>query len=100
MLQFKKNIIYEKNYEKLDPNVKKFYNYTKSLKFDENPNYFFLKNLVTEIAEKSKISLDDQFEWCKNNKEKENFVKSNSKIKEGALVRQKSCVKPTENNQV
>jgi len=46
--------------------VKKFYNYTKSLKFDENPNYFFLKNLVTEIAEKSKISMDDNFEWCKN----------------------------------
>ena len=50
-----------------------FINYTRDLRFDDRPDYGFLKRLVKTISEKEKIEFDFNFEW--NNKKLENVSK-------------------------
>jgi len=47
-----------------------FINYTRDLRFDDRPDYGFLKRLIKTISEKEKIEFDFNFEW--NNKKLEN----------------------------
>ncbi len=46
-----------------------FMHYVRDLKFEEKPNYFFLKSLLKEVADVFKIEFDGIFDW--NNKEYE-----------------------------
>lgn len=40
-----------------------FINYTRELKFDDRPDYAFLKKLMKSIADKEKIEMDFAFDW-------------------------------------
>jgi hypothetical protein len=42
-----------------------FINYTRELRFDDRPDYGFLKKLVKTMAEREKIEFDYQFDWAK-----------------------------------
>ena len=43
--------------------IKIFIDYTRNLKFEENPNYSFLKGLFVSILEKEKCCFDFCFDW-------------------------------------
>ena len=49
-----------------------FINYTRDLRFDDRPDYGFLKRLIKTISEKEKIEFDFNFEW--NSKKLENVI--------------------------
>ena len=38
-------------------------NYTRGLKFDEKPDYDFLRKKIMSVAEKNNIEFDDKFDW-------------------------------------
>jgi hypothetical protein len=40
-----------------------FIQYTRELKFDENPDYDYLKKLIQTIADRNTIILDDNYDW-------------------------------------
>ncbi len=42
-----------------------FINYTRDLKFDDRPDYSFLKKLIKTIADKDKIVFDNHFDWIR-----------------------------------
>lgn len=42
-----------------------FINYTRELKFDDRPDYSFLKKLIKSISDKEKFELDFAFDWAK-----------------------------------
>lgn len=60
------NILYHLNLEE----IQVFINYTRDLRFDDRPDYGFLKRIVKTISEREKIDFDFNFEW--NNKKLEN----------------------------
>jgi hypothetical protein len=37
--------------------------YVKSLRFDEEPNYLYLRNSFLKIAERERVQIDHVFEW-------------------------------------
>ena len=50
-----------------------FINYTRELKFDDRPDYVFLKRLLKAVAEREKIEFDTVFDWVV--KKQENVLK-------------------------
>ena len=60
---------------------KDYLNYCRGLKFEEEPDYEYLRDLFQQLASKVKIELDGRFDWspnptkisrtCKNNEQKE-----------------------------
>ena len=68
--------------EGLPNEVKIFIEYTKNLKFEENPHYLFLKNILREIAIKNSINFNySKFDWIIK-KEKKNNKDNNEKDNE------------------
>ncbi len=47
-----------------------FIHYTRDLRFDDRPDYGFLKRLIKTIGDREKIEFDWNFEWV--NKKAEN----------------------------
>ena len=43
--------------------IQVFIHYTRDLRFDDRPDYGFLKRLVKTIAEREKIEFDYNFDW-------------------------------------
>lgn len=43
-----------------------FIHYTRDLKFDDRPDYGFLRRLFKTIFEKEKLEFDNDFDWFKN----------------------------------
>ena len=66
---------------KLPDAFKDYLNYCRGLKFEEEPDYEYLRDLFQQLASKLKIELDGRFDWspnptkisrtCKNNEQKE-----------------------------
>jgi casein kinase I family protein HRR25 len=54
-------MIYFNNLEE----IQVFIHYTRDLRFDDRPDYGFLKRLIKTIAEREKIEFDYQFDWVK-----------------------------------
>jgi hypothetical protein len=42
-----------------------FIHYTRDLRFDDRPDYGFLKRLIKTISDREKIEMDYQFDWIK-----------------------------------
>lgn len=58
-----------------------FINYTRDLKFDDRPDYAYLRRLLKSIADKEKFELDFMFDWVmmkkkENEEETTNIEKS------------------------
>ena len=45
-----------------------FIHYTRDLKFDDRPDYGFLKRLFKTIFDREKLEFDNDFDWFKNPK--------------------------------
>jgi len=54
-----------------------FINYTRDLKFDDRPDYSYLKRLLKGIADKEKFELDFMFDWVVKKKETEECQTNN-----------------------
>jgi hypothetical protein len=64
-----------------------FIHYTRDLKFDDRPDYGFLKKLIKTTAEREKIEFDYQFDWVKKQDEKKDDESEESKkIREAMQV--------------
>lgn len=48
-----------------------FINYTRDLKFDDRPDYGYLRRLLKTIADKDQIQYDYMFDWVIKKKEQE-----------------------------
>ena len=56
-------------------------NYAKELKFEERPDYNYLKSLIKKIAEENEIMFDTEFDWViKQKNDKENEEKKENKL--------------------
>ncbi len=40
-----------------------FLNYTRDLRFDDRPDYAYLKKLITAVIEREQIKIDYNFDW-------------------------------------
>jgi len=47
-----------------------FINYNRNLRFDDRPDYGYLKKLIRTIGDREKIDFDNNFDWI--NKKNEN----------------------------
>lgn len=59
--------------------IMQFINYTRELKFDDKPDYVYLKKLIKAISDREKLELDFVFDWAI--KKSENTVKINKNKK-------------------
>lgn len=57
----------EKFYKNLPFELGKLIQYSKNLKFEERPNYEYLRNLLREAALKNGIELDRKYDWEEQN---------------------------------
>lgn len=48
-----------------------FINYTRDLKFDDRPDYSYLRRLLKTIAEREQIQMDHAFDWVLKKKQQE-----------------------------
>jgi len=72
-----------------------FLNYTRDIKFDEKPDYTFVKNLFKKIMDKEKIEIDYNFDWVvKKQQEVVENTESGGKIESTTNV----ATKGTNNN--
>lgn len=53
---------YLKFYNILDE-IQVFIHYTRDLRFDDRPDYGFLKRLIKTISDREKIEFDFNFDW-------------------------------------
>jgi hypothetical protein len=56
--------------------------YVKSLKFEEKPDYPYLKNLFKVLFKKLGYEMDYKYEWVKPNVDKANEEEDNNKYKD------------------
>lgn len=68
-----------------------FINYTRELKFDDRPDYGYLRRLFKQISEKEKFELDFVFDWVLRRKEleEEENKDGESNIKGGQIDNKK-----------
>ena len=52
-----------------------FINYTRDLKFDDRPDYNYLKRLLKSISDKEKFEFDFNFDWIIKRKQAEEEAK-------------------------
>ena len=60
---------------RLPSEFKEFLVYTRNLRFDEDPNYDFLKNLIKSVMISNDFEFDDLYDWKVERKKRENSVK-------------------------
>ena len=48
-----------------------YMNYCRKLRFDERPDYGYLKNLFKDLFQKSAFELDHKYDWVVDKKEQE-----------------------------
>ena len=66
----------------------KYMKYAKSLKFEQEPNYQYLKNLFREILNKCNITMDKYvLSWCKKNEKKININMNTNNFEQKILQR-------------
>ena len=70
----KLSISVERLCHELPSELKDYVNYCRALKFDEEPDYEYLRGLFRQLASKLKIDLDGVFDWSET---------SNCKTKNG-----------------
>ena len=63
MLEVKRNTNSDELCENIAPQFKMFLDYVRELKFDEKPNYKYLKELFTGLQKDLNISDDIPFDW-------------------------------------
>lgn len=56
-----------------------FINYTRELKFDDRPDYGYLRRLLKVIAEREKIEFDHVFDWVIKRKQIEDEESKDNK---------------------
>ena len=54
-----------------------FLHYARDLRFDDRPDYGFLKRLIKTMSDKEKIEFDNQFDWITQQKENVNNYNNN-----------------------
>lgn len=47
--------------------TKTFITYARELRFEDKPDYNFLKNLIRKMAERENIKFDYEFDWSSKN---------------------------------
>ena len=53
--------------------IQVFIHYTRDLRFDDRPDYGFLKRLIKTIAERDKVDFDYNFDWITKKSENVNI---------------------------
>lgn len=48
-----------------------YLNYCRALKFEDKPNYAYLRNLFLDLMERQNIKYDYNYDWCSLNEERE-----------------------------
>jgi serine/threonine protein kinase len=66
--------------------IQVFIHYTRDLRFDDRPDYGFLKRLIKTIAEREKIEFDYQFDWVKKQDDKKDDENEEKKANDLMLV--------------
>lgn len=56
-----------------------FINYTRELKFDDRPDYGYLRRLLKTISDREKIEFDFVFDWVLRRKQAEEESKEDEK---------------------
>ena len=77
IFNMKYNIMNSKLCEMLPFEFCQYMDYVKSLKFDEEPNYIYLRNLFLSILDKMNEKYDLKFSWIKNKKTNNNDKSNN-----------------------
>ena len=72
--KMKKFIRPESLCEELPKEIVEFCKYTKNLKFEEYPNYQYMKNLFISILNKNGFKNDSNFSWIEKGKENNRFI--------------------------
>jgi len=52
-----------------------YFEYVRSLQYDESPKYEYLKNLFKGLMKKNEFKNDYNFDWCENKKNKSSSMK-------------------------
>jgi len=47
-----------------------YLNYCRALRFEDKPNYSYLRNLFLDLMEREDIVYDFNYDWCSLNEEK------------------------------
>jgi len=72
---FKKLIFHNfSNFSQILEEIQVFIHYTRDLRFDDRPDYGFLKRLIKTIAEREKIEFDYNFDWINKKNENVNLL--------------------------
>ena len=99
----KKGIESEKLFSELPKEFSDYLKYTKNLKFEENPDYNYLRGLFLNLLNKNNYKFDLEFSWLKNKKTKKTVTANNNNIienyiSEKAVKRRESRQKRIYNN--
>ena len=76
----------------LHPELAQMLSYCRSLRFEDNPDYNYLKTQIVKIAEKESITIDSKFEWNSvkvKRKKKKKKTKISDKSTEDVKIPQK-----------
>ena len=74
-----------------------FTSYPRNLKFEEKPNYDFLKNLLYDVIKKENIQLDYNYDWLILKKNEDEKEKEKEKFEEIKIFNNDNC---TMNNNI
>ena len=74
-----------------------FTSYPRNLKFEEKPNYDFLKNLLYDVIKKENIQLDYNYDWIILKKKEDEKEKEKEKYEEIKIFNNDNC---TMNNNI
>jgi len=66
--------------------IQVFIHYTRDLRFDDRPDYGFLKRLVKTMAEKEKVDFDYQFDWVIKKNDEEVQTQETTKVNDTMAV--------------
>ena len=59
-------------------------NYSRELKFEEKPDYLYLKKMINTMAEEANIELDNCFDWT--NKSDQKIPSTNNERKDSSNI--------------
>ena len=87
--------------------LKNFLNYTRELRFDDRPDYAFLKKLINSVVIREKIDVDFIFDWVlrkqeldKIKEEKGESNENNENYKKGSMLQNKTSDNVEMNNNI
>jgi casein kinase 1 len=100
ILEMKKNLTVDGSLNELPQEILAIFSYSRSLKFEEKPDYGYLKGLVKSLLSKEKMANDFIFDWTVRNYRKNKPLRSkliedlrnNNLLNESKVVQDESMV--------